>query len=60
MNVELLTDRNSLVQMNIKCDEESFKSTQSHRCVRIDRIETVLPEGFDEIPNINQMNWKQM
>lgn len=54
--MELLTELHSLVQVDIEGDEEGLQSAEGHQGVGLHRIEAILPEGLNQVPDINQVN----
>jgi len=55
--MELLPELHPLVQVNIQGDEEGLQSAESHQSVGLHGIEAILPEGFDQVPDIDKVNW---
>lgn len=56
--MQLLTNRYPFVKMYVESDHQCLKATQSHWCVGFNRVQSVLPESLNQIPDINQMHYE--
>jgi hypothetical protein len=56
LHADLVSRRKALVQLIVDRRDDSFKARHTHLCGMVQCIKAIISEGFNHVPDINEMN----